>query len=201
MRSKQQTNTTAQSLGIITYRQVIHVQWSTNPLIFKLLLLFSGSDLDKAGPGRLGFWRWRSCLLVGGGSGVETPFWGSSSKKTRSSKTSCENKHREEKNMRIDNNNTRGTAALANTLLKILRGLWLFIFYFWLKWGHRPAEPRWRGGGGVYVLLVKSLQSLRCHNITANTSREAVNRARCCGFRDHSKMPERAFLSPYHPNT
>lgn len=34
MRSKQQTNTTAQSLGIITYRQVIHVQWSTNPLIF-----------------------------------------------------------------------------------------------------------------------------------------------------------------------
>lgn len=97
MRSKQQTNTTDQSLGIITYRQVIHVQWSTNPLIFKLLLLFSGSDLDKAGPGRLGFWRWRSCLLVGGGSGVETPFWGSSSKKTRSSKTSCENKHREKK--------------------------------------------------------------------------------------------------------
>lgn len=75
MRSKQQTNTTAQSLGIITYRQVIHVQWSTNPLIFKLLLLFSGSDLDKAGPGRLGFWRWRSFFFRSvGGQGLKPPF-------------------------------------------------------------------------------------------------------------------------------
>lgn len=153
MRSKQQTNTTDQSLGIITYRQVIHVQWSTNPLIFSPSYFSQEATSTRRVRGGWvsedeGVFFW-----VGGGSGVETPFWGSSSKKTRSSKTSCENKHREKKNMRIDdNNNTRGTAALANTLLKILRGLCLFIFYFWLKWGHRPAEPRWRGGGGLCPL-------------------------------------------------
>lgn len=77
------------------------------------------------------------------------------------------------------------------------------VFLFFIFGLNEATDPQSLDGeaGGVYVLSVKSPQSLRCHNITANTSREAVNRARCCGFRDHSKMPENAFLSPYHPNT